>query len=157
MNTNNIKKGCAGCPYLEQKRINGVRMTKETLIVMLCPGKNEKKNGIPLSSNDNRSATKRIEKCLPQGRTLEDYAVTELVKCYPSNDSVPDSIAVALCYKYLEEDLCKNSFKKVIVMCKEGIPIVTNIKERNNLDFDIVEGKHPRSGVDDNTLKSYFL
>lgn len=36
-----------------------------------------------------------------------------------------------------------HKFKKIYCLCKYSISIVKNIKERNNLECEIVEGKYP--------------
>ena len=127
-------------------------MEKETLLVMLCPGGSEILAGKPLALNDSRSATLRIEDNLPTSKSLEEYAVAELVKCYPGRDNKgkykqPKKSAVALCYRYLEEELQNPNFKKVITFSRDAGVIVENIKKRLNLTFEHIKGKHPQNCV----------
>lgn len=152
---------CYGCPYKGKEKVESVRMEKETLLVMLCPGDSEILAGKPLVSKDSRSATIRIEDNLPTGKSLEEYAVAELVKCCPGRDNngkykQPEKSAVALCYRYLEEELQNQKFKKVITFSKDAGVIVENIKKRLNLSFEHIKGKHPQNGVSNDELKKYF-
>lgn len=152
---------CKGCPYEGHTKVESVRMDKETLIVMLCPGESEEKLKQPLASEDPTSATMRIKNNLPTGRTLEDYAVTELVRCCPGRDKnnkylQPEVSAIALCYRFLEDELCKGSFKRVVTLSAVANSLVENIRDRFNLSFEHKKGRHPQNGVANEEIKQYF-
>ena len=139
------KNNCCGCPYLKDdtKVVDSIHLDKPYLIVMQSPGESENKVGKPLSSKKKSSATYYLSKCLPKGKKLDDYAIAELVRCKPRVQGEPCLEAIAICYRYLEEEMVTHKFKKIYCLCKYSISIVKNIKERNNLECEIVEGKYP--------------
>lgn len=141
---------CSGCPYKDEstKRVDGVNLNKNILLVMHSPGKNENNKGTPLSGTKGSSATKIIEKLLPSNKTLEDYAVVELVRCKPTNGKI-DEVALAICYRHLEEDIIQNNFDRIVTFCDSAYPIVMNVVSRNKLTIDVIPCKYPK-----NTLTS---
>lgn len=156
-------KYCEGCTYNGQKEIGVDREDKEELIIMLCPGDEEIKAGHTLASSDPTSATQRIITNLPKGKTINDYAVAELVRCNPGRDrgnnyKQPTKTSVALCYRNIEELIIVKNYKRIITFSKEANDIVKNILSRHTeLNSKLVEGKHPQSGVTNEELKTYFL
>lgn len=141
---------CIGCPYKndQTKRVDGVNLDKEVLLVMHSPGTNENITGKPLSGVKGSSATEIIKKLLPSCKTLEDYAIVELVRCKPTNKTI-DEVALAICCRYLEEDITKGQFKKIITFCESAYPIVNNILSRNNLSIEVVPCEYPKNTLTD--------
>lgn len=154
---------CQGCQYCGKKAIDAVRKNKDELIVVLCPGDEEVKKGYPLASGNPASATQRIISCLPKGKTINDYAVAELVRCNPGRDKKnkykqPSKTSIQHCSKYLEELLIEKNYKKIIALNKNASDIVSKVLSNNpQLNQNLVKGKHPQSGVTNEELKSYFL
>ena len=140
---------CGGCPYVDMdtKRVDGINFNKKVLLVMHSPGVNENKTGRPLSGTKGSSATKIIESCLPANKTLDDYAVVELVRCMPVNRRI-DKAALAICYRYLEDDIIQNKFDRIVTFCNSAFPIVKNIISRTNLSAVVIQSQYPN-----NTLK----
>ena len=136
---------CKGCPYEknDSSPVEGVRMDKNVLLVMQSPGANENKSGRPLSGIKGSSATQILKELLPSGKTIDDYAVTELVKCYPNGDTL-DRVAVAICYRYLETEILEGDYKKIVCFCADAFPIVENIKSRYSKDFKLVKCSYYR-------------
>ena len=116
------KDNCIGCPYVNQntKVVDGVRMDKEILLVMQSPGESENTSGIPLSGTKGSSATKILQGLLPAGKKLEDYAVTELVKCAPGEHQ-PNKVALAICCRYLEKEISDGNYKKIVCFCVDAL------------------------------------
>lgn len=141
---------CIGCPYKNDEtiRVDGVNLDKQVLLVMHSPGVNENITGKPLSGVKKSTATEIIKKLLPPCKTLEDYAIVELVRCKPANKTI-DEVALAICCRYLEEDITKGQFKKIITFCEPAYPIVENILSRNNLSIEVVPCKYPKNTLTD--------
>ena len=144
--TFNKKEFCSGCPYLSDATnvVEGVRLEKEVLIVMQSPGKEEDKLSKPLSGFKKSSATKILERLMPKGHVIEDYAVSELIKCRPTKRGI-DKQALAVCYRYLEEEISTHNYSKIICFCVDAFAIVQNIKERYKGEFDVALCKYPKN------------
>ena len=58
---------CIGCPYKneETKRVDGVNLDKQVLLVMHSPGENENETDRTLSGVKGSTATEIIKKLLP--------------------------------------------------------------------------------------------
>lgn len=157
------RKYCKSCPYENNEpKIGVANEDKDVLIVMLCPGDDEKDSHKPLASAKGQSATQRIKKNLPEGKEIENYAVAELVRCYPGRDSRncykhPSSVGIALCCRYLEDLIVEKKYEKIISLTVEGNAIIENILSRHpEIKSRLVKGRHPRSGVSDKDLKEYL-
>ena len=140
----NIK--CSGCPYMDENttKVDGIHFNNKVLLVMHSPGDNENEKGRPLSGTKGSSATKIIEKLLPANKTLDDYAVVELVRCKPANGKI-DEIALAICYRYLEDDIIQYQFDRIVTFCDPAFPIVKNIISRNKLSAEVIQCKYPKN------------
>ena len=68
--------------------------------------------------------------------------------CYPG-DKQPDKIAIAICCRYLETEISKGNYKRIVCFCVDAIPIVKNIKERNSQDFEVVACAYPKNTITD--------
>lgn len=137
---------CSGCPYVNEntKKVDGINLNNKVLLVMHSPGDSENKTGRPLSGIKGSSATKIIEKLLPANKTLDDYAVVELVRCKPANGKI-DEVALAICYRYLEDDIIQYKFDRIVTFCDSAFPIVKNIIFRNKLKAKVIQCKYPKN------------
>ena len=152
---------CRQCPYHEQskKRVNIINKDKDCLILMLCPGKNEIENGKPLCSDHPSSATQRMKNALDElGKSFDDFAITEVVKCYPGagdeRDNEPNLLSYFPCSRLLIKELKKGKYKKVIAFGEQPRKIIKALKEQYRFDFEIVECGHPTGGTSSEEIKN---
>ena len=68
----------------------------------------------------------------------------ELVRCKPAKRKI-DKAALAICYRYLEDDIIQNQFDRIITFCDSAFPIVKNIISRNNLSAEVIQCKYPKN------------
>lgn len=139
---------CVGCPYENENTrvVKSRNLEKSVLLVMQSPGTCENATGKPLSGKKGSSATKILEKFLPVGKTLDDYAIAELVRCTPGK-SQPKSAAIAICYRYLENEINGNNYKIIVCFGVDAGPIVKNIKKRLSKEFEVVACPYPRNSI----------
>ena len=155
---------CNKCPYATQQdnKIKIINENKETLILMLAPGEEEFKNKRPLCSSNPTSATQRIKKALKElGKSLDDFAITELIKCYPgkgaNRNNEPNILAYYPCSLLLIKELKKGNYRKVIAFGVQPIQVINTIKQQYKFNFEIVECRHPNGkGATNKVIKEAF-
>jgi uracil-DNA glycosylase family 4 len=98
----------------------------DTLLVFQSPGIEEWKTGTPISSSNPRSAAAKMRKVFELvGSDRGQFNITNAVQCFPgkrgaevglnSRDRSPPAEVLVACSQWLETDIHKRSYKRVVV------------------------------------------
>jgi len=147
-------------------RINAVpgfgNLNSKILFVGEAPGKNEDINGLPFIGN----AGKILDDALKKGGIKRsDVYVTNVVKCRPPNNRVPEISEVLTCFQYLKQEIQIISPNFICILGATALQSVLNLKEvgryhgkvitRDDLKFFITY--HPAATIYNNKLKNVFF
>ena len=103
---NNIKKNVINCTKCKlcKTRTNSVpgkgNFQSDVMFVGEAPGRNEDKNGEPFIGVAGKKLSAALEEA---GITREEVYITNIVKCRPPNNRVPNTNERSTCQEYLKE------------------------------------------------------
>lgn len=145
---------CKSCPYCEKssKRINTEFNDSTTLLVFQAPGQDEweSKTRTPVISQNPHSTAAKIRNSLKRmNKNRCDYDFAEIVRCYPdrggnNRDKKPRVKSIKICSTYLENEICEQKYKRIIVFGKVAEEAIRSIKISK---ADIVYSKHPSGNL----------
>lgn len=168
---------CGSCPYMHGGHLPGpVRALRNhplsledngsrTLLIFQAPGIDEWKMGRPIASGSARSAAGKLRAAFQRlGKTRADYDISNAVQCFPGKrapignneprDKSPSKAARDACAKWLQEDISKGSYTRVVTFGKHAEKAVKELGFKDDSRF--VFAPHPTaSGVSVAMLVEY--
>lgn len=129
----------------------------EVLLLFQAPGVEEWKSGKPISSASAKSAGSKLRAAFHSiGKARVDYNISNVVQCFPGKrapkendkprDKSPPRTVCDSCSKWLQEDISKGRYKRIVVFGKCAEKAVKRLGYENDLRF--VFFPHPTaSGV----------
>lgn len=158
-------KNCQNC-ILHTTRTNAVtgngNIRSKILLIGEAPGKNEDKRGIPFVG----SAGKVLDQALVfAGLERKDIYITNIVKCRPPNNRVPQGEEILKCNRFLEKEMKIISPKIIGILGATALHSLLNLNNiqkyrgktivKNNIHFFITY--HPAATIYNKKLKDIFF
>ncbi len=165
---NDVKLNVIGCQLCKlcHSRSNAVpgrgNLDAKILFVGEAPGRNEDKSGLPFIG----FAGKLLEEALKKsGMERDNVYITNIVKCRPPNNRVPDKNEINTCLQYLNKEIQIISPAIVCILGSTALQSLLNLKNMklnhgktitcNNIKYFITY--HPAATIYNNELKELFF
>ena len=165
---NGVKIDVINCPLCKlcHSRNNAVpgrgNLDAKILFVGEAPGKNEDKLGLPFIGSAGKLLGEALKK---SGIERDNVYITNVVKCRPPNNRIPDKDEIDTCLQYLNKEIQIISPAIVCILGATALQSVLNLKNmglyhgktitRNNIKYYITY--HPAATIYNNDLKELFF
>ena len=166
----NNYKYCNDCPYKNQQHLPNksainsplsleIGNNADTLLVFQAPGMDEwhgntiSKQRTPIDSINPRSTAARIRASMQRkGVIRANYDITEAVQCFPGRkipgrDKKPCKKSQTLCAQYLEQDLRKKQYQKIIAFGCIAYKITFDVVNKINSTPGPIRQPHPQKAT----------
>jgi uracil-DNA glycosylase family 4 len=165
---NDVKTSVTNCRLCKlcNSRNNAVpghgSLDAKILFVGEAPGKNEDKWGLPFIGFAGKLLGEALKK---SGMDRDNVYITNVVKCRPPNNRVPDKNEIDTCLHYLENEIQIISPTIVCILGTTALQSVLNLKNmrlyhgktitHNNIKYFVTY--HPAATIYNNDLKELFF
>ncbi len=165
---NDVKTSVTNCHLcnLCNSRNNAVpghgSLDAKILFVGEAPGKNEDKWGLPFIGFAGKLLGEALKK---SGMERDNVYITNVVKCRPPNNRVPDKNEIDTCLHYLKKEIQIISPTIVCILGTTALQSILNLKNmrlyhgktiiHNNIKYFVTY--HPAATIYNNDLKELFF